>query len=296
MALPLAIQTALSEIRLRVSDPDGDQYSDAEIVTAADYALESIWTDVRLSNKDHDLKSVDLPVSGFAVDGIEYTVDLDEMVRVIRKVELPSTGNGRPVPVEEADLEAKDAPRSTLGGRSPVWYQPEQGVLAIVGSLGSFQTVRVWYLRGWPPLHYGVAQVNGAPTTTTMVLSAAPVGRIARRSSVLVGHRIEFTAGPNLDAIVRVTAYDPVANMVTFTPAVTAAPSASDSYSLVVPLTPEHNDFFIESTVTKLLERSGNAQYMASRAPNYNRLYDRFLADVQHRNQDKPLSVFSSRR
>ena len=289
MAVRANIQSVIEKIRLRVSDVGRDQFdNDTEIVQAGDDALSTIWTDVRLSQRDHYLQRLDLTATDFIVTGKLSRYTLPEMVRSIRKVEALVTDSSAPVAVEEADPENKDG----WGGR-PVWYRDQFGQFTIVGNVARMGTVRIYYLRGFSPMHFGTA--GGSGSTTTLVFSASPSGTIVRRRDVHVDQELEFTAGPNIGSVVRITDYNPATNTATFTPAVGSSTTTADSYATMLPLVPEHVSYFIEYTVTKLLERGGNVQYIAARNIQMGMLRQRFLEDVQHRDQDAPLRLHSSR-
>lgn len=296
MAAPLNAHSLIQRVRPRVADPylpadttRGDVFTDARILEVADEALEQLWNEQRLAGRDHDLQRLELTVvsleAGHAIDSFLWR--LPEHVAHVRKVEGVVPGRLAPIPIEQAELEGKDAYRP-----SPVYVRTEKGTITFIGEpLRQVATLRVWYLRRWPPLQRG-ALANA--TATTLVLPAAPIGVAVQRNDVYVGSEIQLLSGAAKDTIARVTGW--VGSTLTATvPTMAPAPAAADAYAMVVPVPAEFGTLVVLRVAKSLISSGGNASYLPAIEKEL-AVVEQSVAEAQSAlDQDKPRTVFSSR-
>lgn len=293
MGYQITAPELISRIRNRVADRDGEVWSDDEILARVDQVLEQIWTIVRLAGRDHTLDSVELTPASFTSLGNQaWSYEPPSNIAHIRSIEGMVSANSISQPFYQSELHSKDWTRYSAGGYV-TWHRGPQGTIRLVGNIGRYSTIVLYYLRRWPPIHYGTAAGNG--TTTTLKLDTSPVGRVVKRTGVYEGHLIQFTSGANVDLVVRVTAYDRTSHTVTFTPAVTATAN-NDAYSLLIPVDAEHSDMVAIDATMSLLASGGNDDYLASLAPLQQEARERFRSALSARDQDSPRTVWSNDR
>lgn len=289
MASFLTAQEAESRCRQRVSDVTADIWTSTQMMTALDDSLHSIWTMVRVRGRDHQLERLDVPIASFTLESARrYFYSPAETIGSIRKVEGMFSTNDRVAEIPQSELEYRESSRQA----GPTWFRSQTGGLTILGELSRFASVRIWFVRRWPPMHYGVTSALG--TTSTLAFATSPIGRIVKRD-MYEGTLIEIGSGANMDQIVRITSFDPSTLVATFTPTLGAVVAASTTYSMVVPVNPEHGEYVVEEMAARFLERAGNINYTMAKAERLMRLRSSFLDDLMHRDQDAPPSVYNNR-
>ncbi len=293
----LTAQRMVERVRKRVADIDSLIWTDQDVLDAAEDALNMVVEYVRLAGSDHELDRLNIASTAFTgVENLWNEYELPEWVGPIRRVEGVSGDRADEIP--QMKLEQKELGRSSnvgpFGGGRPVWVRSRfgrPGSFSIFGDPATWGTVRVFFIRRYPQLHWGTAEAGG--TATALLFDASPVGRVTKRDSLYVGLDVEITqTGANLDQYRRITAFTgstAAATVATAFPATTA----SLTYSLVVPLEVEHVPLLIEETVRILYERAGNYAQMAAQAPRLQEIKDRVMASAQKRDFATPKRIFT---
>lgn len=301
MAAPLNASSLVTKIRRRLRDQDANnpQWSDTELLEAADDALEPIFTTVRAAGSDHELDYLtlsDLPATTLGTNVVAY--QLPEFVGSVRRMKALRAGEAHGIELDRAELGYEDAAYEGLGFGIPRWIYSKGrmgGEVQIRGSTAAFPTIQLWYVRRWPPLHYGLAAASGA---ATLVLSPAPSGRIVKRDSLYVGIDFEITnnvPSGNQDAMRRCTAYVGSTNTATVSSNWPAIPTTSTAYAMIVPLEPEYGDWLVEMATMLILEREGNLTQLAAMRDRVAMLENRAMTGLRHRDTSRPKRVWSSR-
>lgn len=295
MATFLKAQVAEDRCRERVADASANYnvWTPDQMMHGLDDALNSIWTEVRLNGRDRLLERLDVLPASFTLEGSNIrTYELPAWAGPVRKVEGLGVTGSTPREIEQAELDFKDWSQSSWTGPAMVWFRSQTGTISILGDITRFSTIRFWFHRRWPPMHYGAT--SGLGTTTTMLFSTSPIGDVVRRD-VYQSTLVEFTAGSLAGTIVRITAFNPATLTATFTPALSGAVPAAQAYSLIVPVDPEHGNYVVEEMAAQFLERSGNANYIAAKNTRLIRLRENFISDLIHQDQAAPPTVYSHR-
>jgi len=288
----LNAQSLIDQVRQRTSDPGGLIWTDRSILDAADLAFESIWDTVRMGDRTAETDRLDVATTSWTrVEDFWYEYELPEYVMSILRVEcLNGAGDVSPIEMMPVDVNTKDYARLPFRAAKPGWFRSRRGragTIAFMGDLTSFTGARIWYVRRYPPLHFGTAESG---STTTMVFDATPTGRVVRRADIYVGLDVEFTSGTNnTDQIRRITAYD--GTTATLASALPTAVSSSQTYALVVPLQIEHGEYFIETTTRRLLARLANTEQLAATEGQFRALEERFRASLTSRDPGNPKRI-----
>lgn len=280
----------IDRVRDWVADPRAEVWTDASVLARADQVLESIHTRVRLAGRDHDLGIEDFSVSGLTqLGGGNAELALPEYVTAVRQVTMLKSVPAE-VPIPQADVHSKDWSRISRGGVA--WWRGPDGNIRFSGSLGGTATIRVYFIRRWPPLHYGQAAGGSA---TTLVFDASPVGRVLRQQSIYVGSSFQLLSGANEGLTVRATAFDRVTKTITFTPAVTAV-VATDDYAMTVPVHHEAADYLVLEVARALVTSAGNTDYLSALMPQYAQALALFESSLATRDQAEPRSLWATDR
>jgi len=298
MVSPLTAEKLVDQVRQRVSDEGRLIFTEAKILDAADYAFQHIAETVRFAGRDHELDRLDIAPSAMTkVEQQWYEYSLPEWVGAIRRIEgTVSYGDTTPIEMLPSILETKDVGRVPFVAQQPRWIRSRfgrPGNFSIFGEAGNFTLIRVWFIRRYPPLHYGTAQGG---STTTIQFASSPTGTVVMRDSLYVGMDVMLTGGTNQDTMRRITAYTGSTRTATLDSAAPATITASQTYSLVVPLEQEHGEYFIEEVTRRLLARLANTEHLAATEPQYRELQERFKAGLETRDQSRPRTIWNRRR
>lgn len=288
MATYLTARKLVSKVRQRIGDEaQGSsgltKWSDAEILDAADDIYQEVGETVRMAHNDHELDRVELSLTDdfTNVEPYWYEYSLPEYVRNIRWVEgVDQAGNGIAIqPVVFSELESRQlfqAGRSMAAWTMTRWGRP--GNFSIYGNLfGQVTTVRIWFIRRYPPLHFGTA--DGASTSGTLVFQSSPTGEVVLRDDLYTGMD---AVNEDTGSLARITNYVGATRSATLS---VSEDWSGDSYSLVLPLEPEIGEYFIQKIAMHFFMRSGNDQMMAVTATLLGSLESRAKATLARRVQ-----------
>lgn len=291
MAAFLNLQDLILRLRRRVSETGQLRFTDAELVEQVDTALSQIFNEVADGGRDHALESQDFAISGLAKLGDQsnpygYSIDLPEHVGRVRSVLLLVT--------EQEFMEISQIQHE---GRFqlPNWGRGPNGSLEIRGVPDKVVTARLSFLRRWPPMHRG--SVPAGATTTTMAFDSSPttlVGRVVARDDIYKRSRIEFTSGSLKDRVVQISSN--AGATVTFSVTLPSPPAQGDTYSMVIPMDPEHSEYLVETLAHRLLIRDGNTNQIAAHLPLLGKLEATFRASLSHRDANTPKFMTATNR
>lgn len=293
MTTQLTAQALVDQVRQRTADAGTLIWTDRNILDAADHAFEHIWDTMRLGDHSQEMDRLDIAVASWTrIEDLWFEYELPEYVMSIRRLEsVNGVGDATPIEMRATNVDNKDSYRLPLRSTIPGWFRSRRGragSISFMGDVTSFSGTRLWFIRRYPPLHYGTA---ASGTTTSMVFSGSPTGRVVRRSDLYVGMDVEFTSGTNIDQIRRITAYNGTTNEATLSSALPVAVTNASTYSLVVPLEIEHGEYFIEETTRRLLARLANTEQLAATEPQYRELQERFKSSLASRDMGVPKKI-----
>lgn len=218
---------------------------------------------------------VDIALTDFELIENDYReADVPIYVGDIVHVELIG-GSNRPLPLMDADVYTKDNPR-IRSGSPPLWWRgrwSNGGKIAVSGNL-SGSSVRLWFIRRPPPLHFGrttsTSDAELILDTSGETVLATQRGRVSRVPGDYVGQLVYVDGdsavaggGANVGQLRRVTAFDASTVTCTFESVLPAALTATTDYSFVIPLEYPAFDYMVKKVVHELAIRLGNAQYTA---------------------------------
>jgi hypothetical protein len=312
VALPLTAKRLVAEVREEVADVGSLVWTDEQVLRAADKALRPIWTEGRLAFQDHELDRFEIPVSDLLLTAQRwYEYGLPETVGVVRLVQGVVQPGVPAVNIEPIPLDFQEEGRSHSLSSAPLyafsrWGRP--GNLSIYGNLGRITTIRVWYVRHWPPLHFGVSTVQIAPSSNSFQLSPSPTGQIVFRDDLYVGMDLEIESHSDglavwRDVLRRVAIYtnnfggSGLFGVVGVTPdfPATLAAGKTISYSLCVPLEAEHHDLLVVETAARLLERAGDQVALTSMQARRAQMWSLFRSGMSARRALAPKEIWNSR-
>lgn len=298
MPVPLTAQKLVEQVRIRVADKDSQIWTDTEILDAADVAMGHVTDTVRLQGQDHELDRLSIAAASWTkIEDHWYEYDLPEWVGSVRRLEgVTGTSDVRPLEIAETQLEKRDIARAPFATAQPRYHLGKlgrPGTLSFIGDIGSFTSIRVWFIRRFPSLHWGTAGTPASPTTELRFAAAPTSGVVIKRASLYIGLDVQFTSGALIDVIRRITAWD--GTDATLSSALPAA-STGLNYSLIVPLECEHGGYFIEEVAREMLARLANTEAMAGREAIYKEREERFVAGIGQRDNDRPKRLWSRRR
>lgn len=305
----LTASRLVDRIRARIED-SGDLWSSHEILESADDVLTSIWDKVRAASAHYATDRIEIPVSSFTtIEKSWLEAELPSWVGDITYVEqVSSNGRTTPLKVFESDFYNKNAYAYAIGA-APRWMRSRYGQRAkfsVYGSLSS-GSVRIWFNRVWPPMHYGKTVSVGGTTSLAFDTSANPptgtrVGRVLRQDDVYEGMLLEILddtsnpSNPNIDQLRRITEYDGATRTATLDEALPAALNTTTWYSLVIPLDRAHSRYFIEKVILELALRLGNNPYVAQSQGLIAMLESEFEMSIASRDTVNPPHMWSHRR
>jgi hypothetical protein len=274
-------------------------WDENEVLETLDDVLDPIWTSITEVASDHWLDKLDVVTTDLTSpeEGV-FEIPLPEWVGLIRKVEASNGSAVRPFDVDQVELERQHAFRGIFSRGLPVWIRGLEGFLRIIGRLEGFDALTVWYIRKWPPMHYGQArQAIAAPSTTEFLFDNAVTlkGRVIERDDIYNGLILEFSSAGNVDHLARITDYDGATQAVTFTPAAPTTISDNDTYSLVLPTPSQHNEYVKEKAIAALLETTGQDAHIATIQNRLARLEERFYSGLRQRDNARPRTTWNRR-
>jgi hypothetical protein len=286
--IPLSAVDLVQKVRRRAEIRDGTAFSDEEILRLAEAAMERLFNEMRRADQDYEAQELTLSLANFtAVSGRQQTVEtvLPERVADVIKVEGLEVSGRRTVRFTRV-------PVQVAGGASgPAWsfISGRVGTLRIQGSLNRWPSIVIWYTRRWGPLHYGTVS---SATATTLVFPVAPTGGLVLRDAVYEGMDVVITndspAGVK-DQMRRVSAHvgtTRTASVATWG----QTPTGASTYSMVVPIPPEHGNLLIEETAQIIRSELGEM----SVSPQLELLRRDFASAMAERSRDLPKVIWNT--
>lgn len=284
MAVPLTAVDAVRRVRNRIEDPAANEFSDSEVLEFLDEALHSLWIETLATGDNHELDLLQIPVASLTnVNTNEHEYTLPEYLAEVRGVEGAKAGRLSVEEIPRAPLTL----RTQIIGPSYVWRSSRPGTLRIAGRITGFTTINVWYIRRWGPLHYADSPQTGLALDDQIQFSASPTGAVVRRNDLYVGMDVQVTAdfpSGTKDQVRRITGYTgntQIAQLASAWPA--GALTGQSSYSLVVPLAPEHTSLLLSETAYLMAEELGMEGQIALMLPRLSRLRSAFKVSVSNR-------------
>lgn len=301
MAAPLNARRLADRIRQKIEDRDRLVFADdTEVLEAADEALESIHTEIRLAGREHNQDFLDVPVSSLvAIEENVFGYTLPAYMADTRLIELKPANGEVPVQIQRADLGLKDVGRGPYGTGYPVWHFSKRsgpGQIELRGRMAEFTTMRIYFTRRWGSLFY--ATVGNASQTVLNAWTEIN-GRLLRQADLYREMQVEVfedsTNPQNVDHVSYVSAYDPATQQITLETALPATSTAGDTkLALVVPMEPEHSDYVSSVAAYMLLGRLGSYQTMQAMAPLLAEQKNAFLRGLNQRDTSTQRSWFNS--
>lgn len=301
MAVPESARGIVTRVRNVIQDRDYGAWSDAEILQQVDASLESVASLRRRAGQDHEIDRIDIGRAEFADRGNNWLeFQLPEYVLDVRRVE--GLRGGREVAFVAAEGMLEDAPARFSGYSRgiPRWVWTQHGRpghFSVFGAgAASYDTIRVWFIRRHPPLHFGIAAA-GSTNQGLVFDQTTPIGVVVRRAGLYAGMDIEFTAGTLAGQLVRVESYDGTTAVWFGAPTGgVPIPAVGDEYSLMVPIEAEHTEFLVHKAAYYLAVRAGNTDYLAALTSTLRYLEGEFIAAMNVRSTNSPKRMWSSRQ
>jgi len=286
------VQDLITRVRERVHDRSGHAYADDEVLRAADDALRQMFTAIRTVGDGPNLDYVDFAVSSLTqVERNVYTLDIPDVMADPQHVELISTDNGRVQQIMQASLAEKGVAELDWPGRHIVWNWGPKGTFQLRGIVTSYVTLRIWYVRQFPPLFYFAAT---AGSTTSATIGAATGGYKAR-NDWYAGYQFEVVSGAaaNVGQVRRASAFSGGVLTMAAWP---AAIASTNVIAMVVPLPDEHHEYLAALVAMRLLRRSGAAEEMQLLGGELSELRADFESGIARRASGEPPRLSNSRR
>ncbi len=305
MARPITIKRVVTRVRQRVQDTGAINWTDDEVVEAIGQEFETIWTSQNLSGEDHMRDRLEFAPSLFTqVEPFWHEMDLPVHIGGIEQVEGTTNDNSRSFVIPEISLGFREHLRAPYQSGFPGWSftgLSVAGKLSIFGEINSYTKIRIWFHRRWPNVHYGT--IRSTDTTTAVILDTTDStrsGDLVRRDDVYNGLLIEIDTdvvqSANVDALRRVTDYVGSTATVTLDSAFPATTTTGiTTYSFVVPMEPEHENYLVQLAANQLFRRLGNDNYLIANADYTMHLENRFRSGLSSRS-NAPMRLHSTRR
>lgn len=307
MGAPLTTRRLAERVRRIIQDTGSSLFDDFELLETATDILPMVWDRIRRGHSTYGVDSVILPASGFTeTEPGRYESEVPGHVGDIKKVELVSSNQTYTL-VLPGGLETHGS--HLLRGGLPAWFRSgfeNNGKLSIVGTSPGL-SVRVWFQRQVPPLHYGRTastvlreiqlDLTGSPPAGTQA------GRVERMDDLYIGTQVYIDGdpnvaggGPNIGQVRRVTEYDGPSYTCTFDPALPGPLTATTLYSLVVPLEDQFFPYFIHRTAQEIVSRVGSPASARPMEERLARIETEFDAACLLRDSGNPPRITNSRR
>lgn len=279
----LTAREMVTRLRARVEDRQGHTFTDVEILRAADESLALMHTQLALAPGSHEMNVLATSASDWtSAEPKVHNLVLPEYVGQVHKVE-GVRASGQAIDIPRTPLSV----RTGVAGKSWNWLSDRPGTISFQGTLQPFATVRIYYSRRWPPLHYGTSQGGGALGTFRFGTGNAVTGKVVQRADVYTGLDImvenDIPAGMQ-DAVRRIEAYSGGSTReCTVDADWPDVPTGSTQYSLVVPIAPEDTPMLIAETALVLLEEIGAAGQVQVLLPRLMEARKRFTDRIRSR-------------
>lgn len=282
---------AIEQLRLRLHDRAGRTWDDAEILGALDASFRQVFTVMRTHGQSVGLDTEVVDLSSMTtVEPNVLQYDLPEHIADIQLIELVSATE-KPTPIPQMQLEEKDVASSWQFSRDARgWHFGPRESIHIRGSVGGWSQVRIWFVRGVPPMIYG----NPASgSTSTAVLNTA-TGAYKKRDGIYAGMRFEVVSGTNAGQVRRCTSF--VGGTLTFSPVFSSPIDTTSRLALLIPVPGEYVEYLTMLAVWKLMSRRGSEEDKAEILAELQQLQMSFESGISRPSSGEPPRVVSSRR
>jgi hypothetical protein len=302
----------VAEIAAKVEDENHETWSAVEKLQAIDAAAQHLFVAISQQYEDYELDFVDLTraANGTALSSTRTRFTLPDFIYRVRLIEnLQDADN--PIKVPYRTLGTKDSDRVyPLSRGSHVWHWERRGglrpTIVVVGESGNFTTLRIWYIRRLPPLHYGTAAPHATASQMKFGSGSNVTGRVLLRDSAYVGALVEFTNNDPSgiqDRVAVIESYARVSepagayvctldnNLGGLLVSKSSSPTATTTYALVPQIESEHHELVVVEAAVRLLEDVGGEKQIATLSAKHTRLLDAFRVATDSRQQQTSRSV-----
>lgn len=291
MTVPLSARAAVLRIREQIEDVEGDSFTSTQILDAVDRSLQPIFSRLRQAGQRYEMDVLSVPVSSLTLAGADrYEFQLPWYVASIEYVEGERAGIQRRDEIVMAEHGWKEA------ASGAVRHYSRRRELTFLGKVTAYTNVILWYVRAWPPMHYGLAQA--ATSVGTFRFGASTEGNVIQRPGAYVGLEIEINndTPPGMqDEIVRIASYaGGTTRECTLTSPLPAIATAQTAYSLLLPIDTEFSDYLIEVAVDLLLRGRGDITQSAANRERRQKLEFDFETAIQARDMGAPARIWNN--
>lgn len=280
-------------MRELVQDYNATFWSDEELLRGLDDVLGEIGDTIRQAGQDHELGYFSVPPASFVDTEMPNLVWMYRLPRYVQDIRLVHGMQGDRILTEfvEGPVESLQVPRSARTRPRFTMFGSRPGKLGLhgipFGSASRFSSIRVFFTRRHPPMHYGTAGPGGS--TTTIELTVAPTGKITRTAGMYVDVDLQLE---DTGEVVRVTEFD--GTLLTVDPALAAA-SAGRAYQMILPIEDEWATFAIVKAANLMALRTHNTEMQESMGSQVGYLESRFRSAMASRMGATPKRMYSSR-
>lgn len=298
MPSPLSAREFVTAVRGRVGDLSisgvNTTWTDLTILQVLDEVVQQYVVTSRAALRDHEVDREEFTLTSFTeVDENWHELRLPEYVAAVRYVEgLRGTG-AAPIDLGPAEFETRNAARHALRGY-PVWMWGRfgrPGTFALIGGISSLESIRIWFWRRYPQLHFGTLDQNGS--ATTVVFPASATGKIVPRDDTYNGLDVynettgELARINDYDGATRTATVDPIGGSWSAT--------SGNTYSLMMPVEPELQEYLTQLAANQLYRRAGNMDYLAMTQAYTQELEESFRTGLRQRQTAAPKRLINRR-
>lgn len=289
-------------VRQETQDIDKAAWSDDEIMEAIDVSSSELVMDMIAAGKDWHLEELEILSSDAGWNERDrnfWEITLPRRdIQQIRLIEGVLSGRPGSVQVDRVELHLRR--ETTLEGGTAVgnqWTYLAGGArgnkIGFIGRLQSLTKLRVWYMRRFPPLHFGT--LDGG-TANTITFPADPTGgRAVQRDDVYNGMEVEFTNGALIDQVAVISDYVGATRIATLEENPIAVPSATTTYALIPIIPAEQTELVALRCAHHLWRRMGQDFAISFSARSLASLERDFKRWLNQRDQQSPKRVWSNR-
>lgn len=290
------LQTLIANVRIALQEPTADKWTDNEIALAISEKQREIGVLLSAHDEGEFQHTADLSLT------TESSYDLPPNFLRAINIEYYSSGSYSPTDTTTARDHWRYAYNASLiTHASPVsapigWRIMGRKLVVDAASSVSGGTLRLWYVRRLPTLHYGTCQSNAV--ATQIILAASPTaGTIAFENDYYLGAWVYANS-----ELRQITDYVSSTKVAAVSPTFTSAPTAS-TYGILCEIDEEWMPLVETGATADLLIKSGERDMRAMMAEKYNALltvlfdnYSPRQAQGNHRTNSAARSLVSGVR